>query len=380
MNLLIIDEELIGGGVETLRRRLLPELAKLVARIVWVVPGHALAGFRDIEAVCENVRLEPLHPPAGAARVRQAVARRLHGEIPRTLLNARLRSLADKHQSDLCFTTCAFAQPIPETGLPVIGFVSDINPALPSRVIDNIAIWIDKSAATFAVSDFTCAELKRLRPRRAGTIHSVPLAAPAAVTASIGRQSNLFYYPAAPNKHKGHMVLLEAARRLAGAGLIFRLVLTGAGMDAGGNGMLRCIREFVANHAELLGGCVTIAGDAPPEEVERLFMEASCIVLPSTYEGFGLPLAEALAHGKRVICADIPPFREQIERYRCEALATFVPPADSRAIAEAMAAHLKAPAIPGMTCEVLQERLSRWTWADTARRCRELMEEVMAGA
>lgn len=46
------------------------------------------------------------------------------------------------------------------------------------------------------------------------------------------------------------------------------------------------------------------------EETARILKGARALLLPSFAEGFGLPLAEALALGVPVICSDIPVFRE----------------------------------------------------------------------
>lgn len=48
----------------------------------------------------------------------------------------------------------------------------------------------------------------------------------------------------------------------------------------------------------------------PREEVISLLSGAKALLMPSLYEGFGMPVAEALASGCPVICSDIKPFRE----------------------------------------------------------------------
>lgn len=48
----------------------------------------------------------------------------------------------------------------------------------------------------------------------------------------------------------------------------------------------------------------------PDTEVVRLLRGARALLFPSFTEGFGLPLAEALALGTPVLCSDIPVFRE----------------------------------------------------------------------
>ncbi|MEO6594292.1 MAG: glycosyltransferase family 1 protein [Planctomycetota bacterium] len=48
------------------------------------------------------------------------------------------------------------------------------------------------------------------------------------------------------------------------------------------------------------------------DEAEKHGLLRSCraVVQGSLFEGFGMPVLEALAHGAPVLCADIPPFRE----------------------------------------------------------------------
>jgi glycosyltransferase involved in cell wall biosynthesis len=49
---------------------------------------------------------------------------------------------------------------------------------------------------------------------------------------------------------------------------------------------------------------VRFIGWVSPEEVEGLYRCAACFVFPSLYEGFGLPVLEAMARGVPVACSD----------------------------------------------------------------------------
>ncbi|HEX4085164.1 MAG TPA: hypothetical protein VHY22_09650, partial [Chthoniobacteraceae bacterium] len=221
MRLLIVDEEIIPGGVETLRRRLIPALAKEVEAIVWVLPAFAVERFRDLAG--GNVIIETANTPSGLPHAIEGIARRMGH--PRGPLDKRLRLLAKRHRCDVCLATCLLSQPMPRIDIPVAGLVSDVNPGLPMQVVDNIGYWIDRSALTLAVSEFTASELKRMRPSRSDKIHAMPLAVPhdARVTPPARRGS--FHYSGAPNPHKGHLTLLKAALGLAARGLDYRLTL-----------------------------------------------------------------------------------------------------------------------------------------------------------
>ncbi|TCH96792.1 glycosyltransferase family 1 protein [Roseococcus sp. SYP-B2431] len=58
------------------------------------------------------------------------------------------------------------------------------------------------------------------------------------------------------------------------------------------------------------GGLVEECGRLPDQEVARLLQGATALLCPSFVEGFGLPLAEAMALGTPVIASDIPAARE----------------------------------------------------------------------
>lgn len=55
---------------------------------------------------------------------------------------------------------------------------------------------------------------------------------------------------------------------------------------------------------------VKFIGSVPDDELSLLFAEASLLVQPSLYEGFGLPPLEAMFFGTKALISDIPVFRE----------------------------------------------------------------------
>ncbi len=55
---------------------------------------------------------------------------------------------------------------------------------------------------------------------------------------------------------------------------------------------------------------VRLTGQLGDDELPSLYAGAACFVIPSLYEGFGLPLAEAMAAGTPAVASDIPALRE----------------------------------------------------------------------
>ncbi len=121
------------------------------------------------------------------------------------------------------------------------------------------------------------------------------------------------------------------------------------------------IEEVMARAAA--EGWLLRLGYAPDETLRALYDRAALLVSPSIYEGFGLPLVEAMAAGTPVVCSDIPVFREVAGD-----AAAFVPPSDAAAWARTVAEVLSDPDRAHGLAARGSARARAFSWRRTAER------------
>jgi glycosyltransferase involved in cell wall biosynthesis len=155
---------------------------------------------------------------------------------------------------------------------------------------------------------------------------------------------------------------LAALEAIALAGGDLRLVLVGPDKGSG---------EEARRTASKLGlnGRVEFAGHVDKEELAELYRSAACLVFPSRYEGFGLPVVEAMASGTPVVATaagSIPEIAGDA--------AVLVEPGDPVALAggiERAIADRERLVPAGLA------RAKRYSWAETARRTLAVYLELL---
>jgi len=144
---------------------------------------------------------------------------------------------------------------------------------------------------------------------------------------------------------------LAAADAAAAAGL--RLVVAGPTRDR------ELAQELERRGAELRGYL-----DMPA--LADLYRGAACLVLPSRYEGFGLPVLEAMACGTPVVLAPEPALREVAG----DAALYADPPQLADALRQAVRERARLSAA-GL------ERAKSFSWRETARRTLEVYGDAL---
>jgi len=349
------------GGVETYVRRLLEELPRAADagdRLAVVIDRDLAAelatpGFERVvvprssgEVVLERV-LEAFTP------YRARALERAFAELRADVVLYPQQSIFPRQAPGRAVVTAVDVQHLflPENfGLFDRSFRAAVYPRSAAR-----------AARVLAISEFT----RRTLVERAGLapekVIAVPFGhAPRAGAGEVAPTDRVpppyLYYPAATFPHKNHAALIRSYAALRRRGdVAARLVFTG---------MRTALWKRLARLAARLGvgSDVVHLGYLPYPELRRVFAGAEAIVFPTRFEGFGLPVLEAVEFGKKVVTSRLEVFDE------------IGVPAEWQVDFDDPDALLAALRQPGPTVLARQP----WSWAACARRTLDILREVAA--
>jgi glycosyltransferase involved in cell wall biosynthesis len=150
-------------------------------------------------------------------------------------------------------------------------------------------------------------------------------------------------------------VLLKALKKLIEADPARQLVLI-ARPKPGGDTEALIQRLGLVDH-------IRFVGDASHEEINHLYAESAVAVVPSLYEGFGLPAVEAMAAGIPLVSSDGGALAEVVADGGLQ-----VPAGDSEALAKTLERVLTDPALATRLGEQGRERVERhFCWSVCAQ-------------
>lgn len=122
----------------------------------------------------------------------------------------------------------------------------------------------------------------------------------------------------------------------------------------------------------LLGGHGRDLGFVGDADLPALYTGAAAFVFPTAYEGFGLPLLEAMGCGAVAVAFA----NSSLPEVAGEA-AVLVPDGDRRALGDALARLLSDPEERARRRRLGLEQAARFTWTAAARRTLSVYEEVL---
>jgi glycosyltransferase involved in cell wall biosynthesis len=123
-----------------------------------------------------------------------------------------------------------------------------------------------------------------------------------------------------------------------------------------------------------LGGAVRILGQAPTDDVVALYNLADVLILPSLYEGFGLPVIEAMACGTPVVTSPNGALAEIAGD-----AAEYVDPTQVESIAAGMRSVLNDPERRALLRAAGLRRAAQFSWEATAAQTRRVYQAAVDG-
>ncbi|NCC51510.1 MAG: glycosyltransferase family 1 protein [Spartobacteria bacterium] len=294
-------------------------------------------------------------------------------------------TLIREEKPDLWFCPLIFAVP-PDIDIPLVITIPDLQhehfPHFFSPhdlAMRAMAYPYGSRAATavIGISDFTAREVQDYYQPDPERVFAIPLAlddrerlseAEAAQRAARVRERyNLpdvfLYYPANGWAHKNHETLIEALAVIRTSRPV-DLVLTGSAFD-----LFSRIQPLLDRHA--LQEHVHHLGYVSREDVPGLMSAASALVFPSLFEGFGLPVLEAMALGTPVACSRIGSLPDVGGD-----TVSYFDPASARDIAEVVLALLEDPTRQKEQIIAARQRAAGFSYRRTAEQTLDVFTQI----
>ena len=287
--------------------------------------------------------------------------------VPADRAEPRLFAELRESEADLWWYPWNVARPAPRAGTVVVT-VHDVAPlAYPdprrSKWLQNrrwrklFARTVQRADLILTPSHFTASELHRalgvpeavtrVTPLAADDLHIPPPARDAAALERLGIRAPYVLAVSAVDRRK-NLELLDAAMvhvaDLLPSATLVRIGPRDPDNAAGTPGWLRS------------------PGFVGEDDLASLYRSARAVVMPSLYEGFGLPVLEAMRLGAPVICARTSSLPEVAGD-----AALYVSPTDERQLALAMLQLLTNDSLHDSLQRAGLERAARFSWNDTAR-------------
>jgi glycosyltransferase involved in cell wall biosynthesis len=164
---------------------------------------------------------------------------------------------------------------------------------------------------------------------------------------------------------KNYLKLVDALSHMKRAGDGVNPVIVGNDSGQLGAVVARAALLGASDHLRVITGL-------PDSDVRAIYRSAKLLVFPSLYEGFGIPIIEAMASNIPWVLSDIPVFREITEEK-----GVYFNPHDSNAISATITSILSASSERDRLVEYGKKRVAEFTYEALARKLEQIYREVI---
>jgi len=176
----------------------------------------------------------------------------------------------------------------------------------------------------------------------------------------------LLYVARVEHPGKNHLRLVDAFSRLkATTALPHRLVLAGPQRERADE-----VRAYA--RASAAADAIVFTGYLPDHALAALYSAADALIHPSLYEGFGIPLIEAMACATPVACANT----SSLPEIAGEA-ALFFDPLDPEDMCATMIRLIRDEDLRERLIRAGRTRVRRFSWRESAARLAALLEDAV---
>lgn len=192
-----------------------------------------------------------------------------------------------------------------------------------------------------------------------------PAEVQAHIVSTLGLAHPYALFPSHTHPHKNHLVLLEALALLKRHHRVrIPLVCTGG---------LTAFHRIIERRLHELGLAdqVRFTGYLTAEQMYVVYRQARCLVFPSLFEGWGMPVCEAFASRIPVACSNVTALPDVSKD-----AALLFDPRDATSIASALKSVWTDDALRAALVEKGRARSADFTWEKTALRFRALYRMV----
>ena len=256
--------------------------------------------------------------------------------------------------------------PLALTSLPTVVTVHDLVWQVAPETMRPLNRWLEallmpialnRATEVIAVSRDTAGRIASLRDRPASVVYEAANTAPGATPYAHERPYFLFVGTREPRKNLNR--LIEAFETTT---INADLILVGGT----GWGETRSPRRLATGRARVID-----LGAVDDATVASLYAGCLAVVLPSIYEGFGLPLVEGLSYGKPLITSD----RGSMPEIAGDA-AVYVDPLDPSTIRDAIESVARDQDLAGRLASAAMARRGQFCWDLAAAQTGELIERA----